>query len=65
MTNLLPDVPDTARYTVGETAEILGIDRRSVHKYTKQGLMKFGLRRINNRKFYTGFEIKRFWKAQE
>ena len=63
MTNLLPDIPDTARYGVNETAEILGVDRRTVHAYSRKGLLKYGIRRTNGRKFFTGFEIKRAWKA--
>lgn len=62
MTSILPDIPDAGRYTPQQTCEYLGIHRNTLTKYCKDGLIKFGVRKANNRKFFTGSEIKRLWK---
>lgn len=59
----IPDVPDNSRYPIGKAATILGISRDTLRKYTEEGKIKCGFRRENNRRFYTGSEIKRFRKA--
>lgn len=58
-----PKVSDAGRFTVAETAELLGIHRNTLRRYTNDKLIKFGLRRTNGRKFYAGSEIKRFWRS--
>jgi DNA-binding transcriptional MerR regulator len=63
MVSSCPNVPDDNRYSSKETAEILGIHRSTLRNHTEAGLIKFGLRRTNMRKFYLGREINRYWKA--
>lgn len=68
-----PQVSDTGRYSVAETAKALGIHRTTLFHYSmsseksddvpKKNLIKCGIRKSNGRRFYTGAEIKRFWKA--
>ena len=58
-----PKVALTARYSLEETAQILGVHPNTVIRYAKQGKIRFGIRRTNRRKFYTGQEILRFWRA--
>lgn len=58
-----PKVNKDGRYSVEETAVLLGVHRNTVLRYTKQGKLLFGIRRSNTRKFYTGSEILRFWRA--
>lgn len=62
MTSILPDIPDSGRYSVSEAANHLGVSRVTLNNYCKTGLIKFGIRKANNRKFITGAEIKRLWK---
>ena len=64
MTTIEPDIPDKGRYPIGETAKHLGVTPRTILRYTEEGTLKFGISRANGRKFFTGAEIKRFWKAQ-
>ena len=64
MTAVQPDIPDAGRYTPKETASYLGIHRNTLMSYWKTGVIKFGIRKANGRKFFTGAEIKRVWKAQ-
>ena len=58
-----PEVKPTDRYSTKETCEILGIHRNTLIRYTASGAIRCGIRRATCRKFYTGSEILRFWKA--
>ncbi len=59
-----PNVNELGRYSVMETCAALGIHRNSLRKYTEQGLIKCGFRKLSARKFYSGREILKFWRAQ-
>lgn len=64
-----PQIPDNARYPIGMAAQVLGLNRCTLRKKTKEGLIKCGHRRMGKkietcRKFYIGAEIKRFWRSQ-
>ena len=63
MVNMCPNVPDEGRYSIAEAATILGVNRSTLLRHSELGLIKFGLRRSNARKFYVGREINRYWKA--
>ena len=63
MTAIEPQVPATGRYSIKETCEHLKINRGTLSAHTKAGYIRCGFRRQNKRKFYTGIEIKRYWKA--
>lgn len=58
-----PVVNATSRYSIAEAAKILGVHRNSIINYTKSGLLKCGIRKATKRKFYTGIEILKFWRA--
>lgn len=62
MTSILPDIPDAGRYSVKEAADLLGIHQDTLYTYCNSGVVKFGIRKANNRRFITGAEIKRVWK---
>lgn len=64
ITSIEPNVSDSGRYSVMETCAVLGIHRNSLRKYTEMGLIKCGFRKLKARKFYTGREILKFWRAQ-
>ena len=64
MTPHEPRVAATDRYTITQAAELLGIHRNTLGRYSMQGLIKCGFRRPTGRKFFTGREILRFWNAQ-
>lgn len=63
MINEYPNLPDSGRYSIGEAASILGINRHTLRKHSDEGFIKYGIRKTNMRKFYTGSEINRYWKA--
>lgn len=58
-----PQVTLSGKYSIGEAANKLGIHRGTLLKHTEAGLIKCGWRRTG-RKFYTGTEIMRYWKAE-
>ena len=58
-----PQVNINSRYSINETCKLLGITRKTLLKYTLYGLIKCGYRKATMRKFYTGLEITRFWRA--
>lgn len=64
ITSIEPAVAATGRYNITQAAEILGVNRATLRRYTNNGLIKCGFRRESARKFYLGSEILRFWKAQ-
>lgn len=58
-----PDVAKDGRYNVTATAKALGIARATLRKYDRLGYISHGIRRGTYDTFYTGAEIRRFWKA--
>lgn len=64
ITSVQPNVKLDARYSIGDTCKALGIHRCTLLRYTEAGMIKCGFRRENGRKFYSGNEIVRFWKAK-
>lgn len=58
-----PKVSPNGRYSIGEACKALGIHRHTLQKYTENGWIKCGFRRNTYRKFYTGTEILKFWRA--
>lgn len=63
MTAEEPKVTETGRYNVTETCAILGVHRNTLRRYTELGQIKVGFRRTSARKFYTGKDILKFWRA--
>lgn len=63
MVSNYPNLPENARFSIRETSELLGIHRDTLRKYSDEGIIKYGVRRTNMRKFYLGSEINRCWKA--
>lgn len=63
VTSREPLVMPNDRYTIKETCAILAINRKTLAKYTKAGLIQCGHRPTTLQKFYTGQNILRFWRA--
>lgn len=61
-----PKVSPTGRYSIGQAADILGVHRNTLRRHTNTGPTGITCqhRKSNGRKFYTGLEIVKFWKAQ-
>ena len=65
MVNEEPQVSPTSRYSIQEAAAILGIHRNTLRRLTNIGPTGITCqhRKSNGRKFYTGLEIVKFWRA--
>lgn len=64
MTTSEPNVPDTGLYSITEAAEILGISTRTILRHVNAQMIRCKIRKCNNRRVFTGREIKRYWGAQ-
>lgn len=64
MTPIEPIVSDAARYSQREAADLLGIHRNTLRRYTEQNLIRVGFRKTNGRPYYTGRAIRQLWRSQ-
>ena len=64
MTTTEPQVADTARFSQREAADILGIHRNTLRRYTEQHLIRCGYRRTSGRPYYTGRALRQLWRSQ-
>lgn len=64
ITPIEPQVTDTGRYSVTETAKALNISRHTILNHTNAEFIHCEIRKSNGRKFYYGHEIKRYWRAK-
>lgn len=67
MTNEMPNVKETNRYSVAEAAEILGVHRTTLYNKIKAGAhcggIASGRRRSGGGMYITGKEILRYWRG--
>ena len=64
MTTTEPKVDKDGRYSTEQAAKMLGISRRTLDGHAKIGKIRYGRRRSNGRRFYTGMEIVRYWRSE-
>lgn len=57
-----PDVVLSGRYNQAQAAKVLGVDRHTVRRYEKLGLISFRMKSAVGRKVTTGADIVRLWK---
>lgn len=60
----LPSIAVRGRYSVTETAKVMGVDRSTIRRWIECGKMRCGYRQCNKRRFVTGEEIQRFFNAR-
>lgn len=58
------NISDRSRYSSKQAAQLLKISRSTLKKYTDLGDIKCEFYKHNGRRFYTGYDIKKFWKAK-
>ncbi len=58
-----PNVNPEARYTIGQTVELLGMSRNTVKKYTDSGQLRHVVHKATGKKLYLGRAIVLFWKT--
>ena len=64
MTPTVPNVSPDGRYSIKETCEILGIHPNTLYYHTNKHNIKYGVRKTNMRRFYTGRDILNFWHRE-
>lgn len=58
-----PNVIPSRRYSINQTMQLLGIARSTLNEWDKKGYIRSHYHRISMRKFYTGLDILRCWRA--
>ena len=58
-----PKVSAKARYSAVEAASLLGVHRSTLLRYVKSGKLHFNVRTATSRRYFTGAEILRLWRA--
>ena len=61
LTMKYPDAIPDQRYSINDTATLLGIHRNTLKKYTDLHFIKFHLHSVGRRVFYLGKDINEFW----
>ena len=59
-----PIVELTAKYELRDACGIMGVTASCLAKWTEKGVVKCGRKKLNGRRFWTGAELLRAWKAQ-
>lgn len=57
-----PEVVSSRRYTTTEAAQLLGIHRNTLNRYTAQGRIRCIHLSMNGKRFYLGSEIARCYR---
>ena len=63
MTSQEPLINEGAHLSSKEAAAVLGIHRNTLRRLANCRLIKYSISRLNGRRYYTGRELKRFWRA--
>ena len=63
MTTTEPNVSPSGRYELKEAAAALGVDRSTLLRYSRTGLIRFTIKRSNKRKCWSGADLISFWRA--
>lgn len=58
-----PQVMPSRRYSIKETTMLLGVARSTLNDWDKKGYIRSHCHKISMRKFYTGLDILRCWRA--
>lgn len=59
-----PDVKDEARFTIDQSASLLGVHKNTIKNWMTKGIFKpreWGFRKANGRRYITGRALKRVW----
>jgi len=59
-----PSVSDNALLPISAAATLLQVSTRTLLRHIEAGHLKCKLRKCDNRRVFTGRELKRYWGAQ-
>lgn len=54
-----PIVSDSATFSITEAAKVLGVHRNTIQNWIRQSRLPVHYRKVNNKPFITGRELKR------
>ncbi len=60
----MPKIDPNGRYTVGQTAELLGVNRTTIWRWVKAGKLHPYVSRVNDRIRFKGQDILYLWNAE-
>ena len=64
MTETKPYINVNSRYSISQTAKLLGIHRNTLRNYTNRGAIRCYVRPLSYKKFYLGQDILKFWQSK-
>ncbi|MBO6083202.1 MAG: helix-turn-helix domain-containing protein [Bacteroidales bacterium] len=64
MRNTQPLIDPAAHLELREAALALDVHKSTVLRWTRTGKLRCGIKRLNGRKYWTGAELIRFWRAE-
>ena len=59
-----PPVSDMGRFSVTQAATLLGLHRNSILALANDNVLRYKISARNGRKYFSGRELKRFWRTQ-
>lgn len=64
LTGVYPNADPDRRYTISETAKMLGIHRNTLRSYTKSQCIRPVQHFVGAKVYYLGAEINSFWRKE-
>lgn len=64
MIETVPQVIETAQYELRDAAKALEVSKSCIVKWTEKGVLRANRKKLNGRRFWTGAEILRAWRAK-
>lgn len=64
MTTTKPNVNLNDRLELRDAAKALSVSGSTLLRYTHEGKIRAGIKRSNNRRFWTGADIIKFWMSE-
>lgn len=64
MTTLPPAINERGQYPVSEAARLLGVDRTTINRWCKAGILSYRLQRGTMRKIIAGKQLLLMWNSK-
>jgi predicted transcriptional regulator len=63
MTPIKPTVDPSCRFSIKQTAKVLGVSERTIQRKIKAGDMQAQRRKLDKKRYVTGLEILKAWNS--
>jgi len=54
-------VNESSMYELRDAAELLGVSKSTIQRWSREGKLKYSIRKVNNRRVWYGSELKKCW----